>query len=92
MGVWQEKSEKSGNAGSAGPVLHNVLHPAVQYAAEHFNRMGADAFVPLQPGDLRRADAIGVDERVLAHTLCAHGDPKPVVGNHQYHPLFSEFY
>ena len=50
-------------------VLHNILDLAVKYSAEHFDRMGADAFVALQSGYLRGAYAVLLDKSVLSNSF-----------------------
>ena len=55
-------------------VFHDILYPAIQYGAEHINGVGADALVPLHPGDPRRADTVLFDEGVLADAF-----PLPVI-------------
>ena len=48
-----------------GEICHNITYVACQYAAEHFNSMGTDAFIALHPGQLSRADTILFDKGVL---------------------------
>ena len=60
-------------------VFHYVFHAAIQDSAKHFDRVGTDAFVALQAGELTGADAVLVDQRVLRHTPFAHGFPQSLI-------------
>lgn len=64
-------------------ISHDVPYLTVQDLAEYFDGVGADALVPLQPGDLGRADVIGLDERVLGDAFFLHHVPQVVIGNHR---------
>jgi len=44
-----------------GNILHDVLNLTAENPAKHFNGVGADTFVPLQPGDLSGADMVLFD-------------------------------
>ena len=65
-----------------GEIGHNVADAAIQYAAEHFDGMGADAFVALHPRQLAGADAVFFDKGILGDAASFHGFPKVVVGDH----------
>lgn len=60
-------------------VFHYVFHAAIQDSAKHFDRVGTDAFVALQAGELPGADAILVDQRILRHASFAHGFPQSLI-------------
>ena len=55
-------------------IRHDVGNVTVQNAAKHVDGVGADALVPLHPGDPRRADTVLFDEGVLADAF-----PLPVI-------------
>ena len=63
-------------------IFHNVLHSAVEDAAEKLDGVGADAFVALEAGDLRGTDMVLLDESILRNTFFFHGAPKLVIYDH----------
>ena len=65
-----------------GDVFHNIADFAVQNFAKHFNRMGADALVALEPRDLSGADVMVLNKGVLRNSFLLHNVPEIVIGNH----------
>lgn len=71
-------------------ILHNVSNITVQNSAKHIDRMGTDAFVALEPGNLSGADVVALDEGVLRNALLFHYVPEIVIGNHfKFAPLYT---
>ena len=64
-------------------ILHNIAHLAFEDAAEHFDGVGADAFIPLQPGELPGTDPVVLDEHILGDAPFLHHSPELVVRNHK---------
>ena len=60
-------------------IFHNIPNFAVENAAEHFDRVRADAFVALEARDLRGTDAVLFDEGVLRDALFLHDLPQIVI-------------
>ena len=50
---------------------------------------GADALLPLQPGDLGRTDVAGPDQGVLGDAFFLHYVPQVVTGDHHTHASLS---
>lgn len=44
--------------------------------------MGADTFIPFEPGDLTGADMIGFDQRILRNAPYFYHFPQFFIGNH----------
>ena len=63
-------------------IFHNVLHAAVEDAAENIDGVGADTFVALEAGDLGGADMVFLDEGILGDALFLHKSPQFVVYDH----------
>ena len=58
-----------------GDIFHDIFHPAIEDSAEGVNGMGADTFVPFQPGDLPGADIIALNKSVLGDAPLFHYIP-----------------
>lgn len=56
-------------------ILHNVPYIALQNATKHLNRMGADALIAFEPGDLSGADVVLFNQCVLSNALAFHNRP-----------------
>ena len=56
-------------------VFHDILHAAGEDAAEHFDRVGADALVSLHARNLSGADVVLLDQRILCNAFFLHGFP-----------------
>ena len=56
-------------------IFHDVPYLTVEDPAKHFNGMGADAFVALEPGDLPGADAMLFDQSILGNAFFFHDHP-----------------
>ena len=48
--------------------------------------MGAHALIALEPGDLRRAHMVFVDEGILGDVALPHRGPEPIVHDHAPSP------
>lgn len=59
----------------------------MQDSAKGVDGVGAYAFVSFQPGDLRGADVILLDEGILGESFFFHGFPKLVIRNHSTTPF-----
>lgn len=64
-------------------IFHQVAGLAVEDFAEHFDGVGADAFVALEPRDLAGADMVVFDQGILGDALRLHHGPEFGVGNHE---------
>ena len=56
-------------------ILHHVLNAAMQNPAKRLDRMRTDALVSFQPRNLRRADMIRFNQRVLRDASVLHCFP-----------------
>lgn len=63
-------------------IRHDVGNVTAQNATKHVDGVGADALTALQAGDLRRADAVLLDERMLCDAFARHGELQVFVGDH----------
>ena len=70
-----------------GEIGHNVPNIAIEDPAKDFHRVGADAFVPLQPGELTGADAVLLNQGVLGYAFLLHDYPK-IIKRNQADPSF----
>lgn len=66
-------------------VFHDVLHPALENAAEIVNAGGGEGEVFPHPGEAVAAHPVLVDEDVGRDPLALEGLPKGPVGDHSLH-------
>ena len=58
-----------------GNIGGNVAGLTIEDLTEYFQRVGADAFIALEPGDLSRADVVFFNQRILGNPFFFHDGP-----------------
>lgn len=63
-------------------IEHDIFDSAVKDPAEGVDRVGADALISLETGDLGGTDAILFNQRILGNSLLFHSFPQGVIADH----------